>query len=173
MSLFIVQNLKLLRLKPYFDTPPLSQGSYAFRPLGLALHHQPCPLLVLLASPPLTGHLPCLLVGPCLLASLQGLPGSPAYWFWPPTSFPFTVYYPFHSPMCPSMFPIPLDTVSKMKNSLRISLYVPGSIHHQRQRSHHRNQSRLAASQWSLPQNAEFVHPRWCSSVETRGFGRH
>ena len=75
--------------------------------------------------------------------------------------------------MCPSMFPIPLDTVSKMKNSLRISLYVPGSIHHQRQRSHHRNQSRLAASQWSLPQNAEFVHLRWCSSVETRGFGRH
>ena len=86
---------------------------------------------------------------------------------------PFTVYYPFHSPMCSSMFPIPLDTVSKMKNSLRISLYVPGSIHHQRQRSHHQNQSRLAASQWSLPQNAEFVHPRWCSSVETRDFGRH
>ena len=67
MSLFIVQNLKLLKLKPYFDPPPLSQGSYAFRPLGLALHHQPCPLLVLLASPPLTGHLPCLLVGPCSL----------------------------------------------------------------------------------------------------------
>ena len=30
MSLFIVQNLKLLRLKPYFDTPPLSQGFHAF-----------------------------------------------------------------------------------------------------------------------------------------------
>ena len=30
MSLFIVQNPKLLKLKPYFDTPPLSQGSHAF-----------------------------------------------------------------------------------------------------------------------------------------------
>ena len=98
MSLFIVQNLKLLKLKPYFDPPPLSQGSYAFRPLGLALHHQPCPLLVLLASPPLTGHLPCLLVGPCLHASLQGLPGSPAYWLWPPTSFLSQSITPFTAP---------------------------------------------------------------------------
>ena len=150
----------MLKLKPYFDTPPLSQGSQA------SCAPSPDPWAWLLPSP-----------SP---ASPPSRPPSFSSSHWTP-SLPPCRPLPPRQPPRPPWLPIILVLAAYLLpfhsqlplSQPHVSLYVSGSIHHQRQGSHQRNQSRLAASQRSSPQNAEFVQIRWCSSVVTRGFGQH